>query len=104
MKRSLIAACILCATGPAQAAFTPAAIVTGLDSLGPTTTYVSLANFSDPQCDQNRILIEHPDAAYAQKMFSMLMLAFATGALVRIDYTVSLGQCRGARVLIGSNN
>jgi len=71
-----------------------------IDSLNPTQFFVLIQGYGNPSCDNARILMEDPDTAYRDRMFTMLYGAFLTGATVYIEFTVSGGQCRGHRVIV----
>ena len=80
--------------------------IASIDSLDPIAgvqrTFVSLAGYSNPSCDADRILIETTNVAHHNKMISMLLLAMASHSNVDLSFTVSDGQCRSNRVIVYS--
>lgn len=74
--------------------------ISAIDSLSmDKKAYLSLENFTNANCSQNRILLTSHDDRHYDQMFSMILSAFHAGSEVKF-YFPSLDNCDSTRILI----
>jgi hypothetical protein len=72
-----------------------------IDSLTlPSQKYVTLDGYTNPACDNNRILVQFSDPEQQKQVFVMLLGAFLGGYYVDFSIAVTPGQCYATRVFV----